>query len=82
VDQPQRAAPEWVTWTLVALGVVLVAVAVTYALVPSYALPTVLPGHRTGSSRLHHGHALLLAGAAVVVFVGAWQSTWWRVPKP
>ena len=82
MDEPRRAAPEWVTWLLVALGVVLATVAVTYAVVPSRSLPTWVPGYRAGSSRLHHGHALLLAGMAAVAFVAAWQSTWWRVPKP
>ncbi len=82
MDQPRRAAPKWVTWTLVVIGVVLVAVAVMYAFVPSHSLPKLMPGYKAGSSRLHHGHALLLAGMASVVFVGAWQSTWWRVPNP
>lgn len=82
VDEPRRAAPRWVTWALVLLGTALAAAAVTYAFVPSHSLPPWVPGYRVGSSRLHHGHALLLAGMAAVVFVGAWQSTWWRVSKP
>jgi hypothetical protein len=82
VYEPRRAAPEWVTWTLVGLGAVLALIALTYAFVPSRSLPVWVPGHKSGSARLHHGHALLLIGMAAVSFVGAWQSTWWRVPKP
>ena len=82
MTEPRRAAPEWVTWVLIVLGVALAVVAVMYAFVPSHSLPEWVPGHKAGSSRLHHGHALLLAGMAAIVLVGAWQSTWWRVTRP
>lgn len=70
----RRNTPEWVTWLLIALGGLLLLSAAMYAALPSHDLPTFVPGYKAGAERHHRGHALLLAGFAVVTFIGAWQS--------
>jgi len=56
----------------VALGVVLIAIAVVYWAEPARSLPSFFPGHDAGSDHYHtkHGIAAFLLGIACFVF--AW----------
>ncbi len=59
----------------VALGVILVVVAIVYFAQPAGSLPSFFPGHEAGSSHHHtkHGIAALVVGAAAFAF--AWFAT-------
>jgi 1,4-dihydroxy-2-naphthoate octaprenyltransferase len=59
----------------VILGIVLIAIAVTYWVEPARSLPGFFPGHTAGSSHHHtkHGIAAFLLGIACFVF--AWFRT-------
>jgi hypothetical protein len=63
------------TWLLIALGVVLIALAVYYFVTPAGSLPSFVPGHQAGSSHHHTKHGLAVATLAIVAFIGAWFST-------
>ncbi len=49
------------------LGIVLLAVAAMYLLVPADALPTFFPGHETGLARIRFKHGLVSGAAGVVL---------------
>ena len=59
----------------VALGIVLIAIAVVYWVEPARSLPSFFPGHEAGSSHHHvkHGIASFLVGLACFAF--AWFNT-------
>jgi hypothetical protein len=59
-------------WIAVALGVVLIAVALVYWIEPAKSLPSFFPGHTVGSNHHHvkHGIAAFLLGLACFAF--AW----------
>ena len=59
----------------VALGMVLIAIAVVYWALPAKSLPGFFPGHQAGSNHHHvkHGIAAFLVGLACLVF--AWFRT-------
>ena len=82
MGEARRNAPVWATWLLVIIGLLLLTVAGVYFTVPAKSLPSFFPGYRAAVSRHHNGHAILLTGLAVVAFVGAWQTTGYRVPRP
>jgi len=50
------------------LGIALIVVAVVYFLVPADQLPSFLPGHEAGVTRVHMKHGYL-AGAAGLAFI-------------
>jgi amino acid permease len=54
------------------LGVVFLAVAVAYFLIPAGSLPAFLPGFETGSEHVHFRHALGSLVVALVLFAFAW----------
>jgi hypothetical protein len=60
------------TWVAVALGTVLIAVAVVYWIEPAKSLPSFFPGHTAASNHHHvkHGLAAFLLGLACYAF--AW----------
>jgi hypothetical protein len=60
------------TWLAVALGIVLIVVAIVYWAEPAKSLPSFFPGHQAGSAHHHvkHGIASFLVGLACFVF--AW----------
>ena len=62
-------------WLAVAVGIVLIVVAVVYFAEPAKSLPSFFPGHQAGSSHHHvkHGVAALLVGLACLAF--AWFRT-------
>ncbi len=59
----------------VAVGVLLLVVAVVYFADPAKSLPSFFPGHETGSSHVHvkHGIAAVVLGLGCLVF--AWFQT-------
>ena len=56
------------------LGVVFLALAAMYWLVPAGSLPSFLPGFKAGVETVHHKHALGSLIAALVLFAVAWFS--------
>ncbi len=59
----------------VALGVVLIAVAVIYVASTADSLPSFFPGHEAGSSHHHVKHGIAAFVVAVACFVFAWFQT-------
>ena len=57
------------------LGIILIAVAVVYFVMPADSLPSFFPGHEAGSGHHHvkHGIAAFLVGVALLVY--AWFQT-------
>jgi hypothetical protein len=55
---------------LTLLGVVLLVIAAVYFLVPADQLPSFLPGHETGVTRVHYKHGIA-AGVVGVVLLAA-----------
>ena len=56
------------------LGVVLIAVAVVYFLVPADSLPGFFPGHEAGVTRVHTKHGMVSGVVGVIlVAVGMWM---------
>jgi hypothetical protein len=60
--------------TAIILGLVFLAIAIVYFLVPAGSLPNFLPGFEAGSTHTHLKHGLLSLAIAVVLFVIAWYS--------
>jgi hypothetical protein len=56
-------------------GLVLLAIAVIYAVEPARSLPSFFPGHAAGSGHHHTKHALLAFVVALGAFVLAWFQT-------
>jgi uncharacterized membrane protein HdeD (DUF308 family) len=59
----------------IALGVILIVVAIVYFVDPAKSLPSFFPGHHSGSTHHHvkHGIAALVVGLGCFVF--AWFQT-------
>ena len=56
------------------LGVVLIAVAVVYFLVPADSLPGFFPGHEEGVTRVHIKHVVVSGAAGIVLLAaGIWM---------
>jgi hypothetical protein len=55
------------------LGVVLLIVAAVYFMMPADQLPSFLPGHEAGVTRLHTKHGIVAAVAGVVLLVAGWR---------
>jgi hypothetical protein len=56
----------------VVLGLICVALAILYFVVPAGSLPSFLPGYELGSPRVHMKHGIAAAVAAVVLFAIGW----------
>lgn len=54
------------------LGIVLLIVAVIYFVLPADQLPSFLPGHEAGVTRLHMKHGIVAGGAGVVLLALGW----------
>ena len=54
------------------VGIILLAVAAAYLLIPADSLPTFLPGHEAGLMRSRMKHGLVAGGAGVVLFILGW----------
>jgi hypothetical protein len=59
----------------IALGVVLLAVAVIYFVDPAKSLPSFFPGHQAGSTHHHVKHGIAALVVALGCFVFAWFQT-------
>lgn len=56
------------------LGVLLIAVAVVYFVVPADSLPGFFPGHEAGVTRMHTKHGLVSGVAGVILLAaGMWM---------
>jgi hypothetical protein len=56
----------------VLLGLILLAVAGVYFMVPADQLPAFMPGHEAGVTRVHTKHGIVAAAAGVVLIVAGW----------
>jgi hypothetical protein len=56
----------------IVLGLICVALAILYFVVPAGSLPSFLPGYELGSPRVHMKHGIAAAVAAVVLFAIGW----------
>jgi hypothetical protein len=54
------------------LGIILIALAAAYLLIPADSLPTFLPGHEAGLMRPRMKHGLVAGGAGIVLFILGW----------
>jgi hypothetical protein len=54
------------------IGLILIALAVVYLLVPADSLPAFLPGHEAGLLRPRMKHGYVAGAAGVVLFIIAW----------
>ena len=70
-------APLGVTFMKIAaiiLGLLFLALAIAYFVIPAGSLPSFLPGFEAGSTRVHVKHGLASLVVAVVLFVIAWYA--------
>jgi amino acid permease len=56
------------------LGLLFLALAIAYFVIPAESLPSFLPGFEAGSARVHVKHGLASLVVAVVLFVIAWYA--------
>jgi hypothetical protein len=54
------------------LGLVLIAIAGIYFIMPADSLPSFFPGHETGLARIRVKHGLLSGGIGILLVIGAW----------
>jgi hypothetical protein len=54
------------------LGLVLIAAAVAYLMIPAEQLPSWMPGHEAGLARPRMKHGYLAGGAGILLFVLGW----------
>jgi hypothetical protein len=57
---------------LIVLGVILLVLAGVYFVVPADQLPTFLPGHEAGLTRVHGKHGIVAAIAGLVLVAAGW----------
>ena len=57
---------------LIVLGVILLVFAGVYFVVPADQLPTFLPGHEAGVTRVHSKHGIVAAIVGVVLVAAGW----------
>jgi hypothetical protein len=56
------------------LGLIFVAVAIVYFVVPAGSLPSFFPGFEAGSTHVHMKHGLASLAVGVVLFVVGWYA--------
>jgi hypothetical protein len=54
------------------LGLVLIVVAVIYFVMPADQLPSFMPGHEAGVTRVHMKHGIVSGVAGVVLLAASW----------
>jgi hypothetical protein len=54
------------------LGIVLIAVAAIYLVVPAESLPSFFPGHEVGMTRIRLKHGLAAGAVGVILLVAGW----------
>lgn len=57
---------------VIVLGLVLIAIAVMYFMMPADQLPTFFPGHEAGVTRIHMKHGIVSGVAGVVLLAIGW----------
>ncbi len=57
---------------LTVLGLVLIVVAVVYLVVPADQLPSFLPGHEAGVTRVHMKHGVVSGVVGVILLAAGW----------
>jgi len=57
---------------LTVLGLVLIVVAVVYLVMPADQLPSFMPGHEAGVTRVHMKHGVVAGVAGVVLLAAGW----------
>ena len=57
---------------VIVIGVILIAVAAVYFLVPADALPAFFPGHETGLTRVRAKHGMLAGALGVASLALGW----------
>jgi drug/metabolite transporter (DMT)-like permease len=57
---------------LIILGVILLILAGVYFMMPADQLPSFLPGHEAGVTRVHTKHGIVAAVAGVVLIAAGW----------
>lgn len=57
---------------LALLGLVLIVAAVVYLTMPADQLPSFMPGHEAGVTRVHMKHGLVAGIAGVVLLAAGW----------
>jgi len=55
------------------LGLICIAAAVIYFVMPAGSLPSFMPGFEAGSVRIHYKHGIAAAAVGVVLLVVAWM---------
>jgi hypothetical protein len=56
----------------IVLGLVLIAIAVMYFMMPADQLPAFFPGHEAGVTRVHMKHGIVAGVAGVVLLAIGW----------
>jgi len=56
----------------IVLGLVLIAIAVMYFMMPADQLPSFFPGHEAGVTRVHMKHGIVSGVAGVVLLAIGW----------
>ena len=54
------------------LGLVLLVIAAMYFLMTADALPSFLPGHETGLTRMHYKHGIVSGVIGIVLLAAGW----------
>ena len=57
---------------LTVLGLVLIVAAVVYFVMPADQLPSFMPGHEAGVTRVHMKHGLVSGVAGVILLAAGW----------
>jgi hypothetical protein len=57
---------------LMLLGLILIAIAVMYFVLPADQLPAFFPGHAAGETRIHMKHGLVAGAIGVALLTAGW----------
>jgi hypothetical protein len=57
---------------LMLLGLILIAIAVMYCVLPADQLPGLLPGHQAGVTRMHYKHGIVSGAVGIVLLLAGW----------
>ncbi len=74
--RPARYLPKALVVTLIALGVVFLAVGIIYVAYEAGGLPPMFPGRNSGSTDHHLKHGVISLGIAGTIWTTAWVASW------
>jgi hypothetical protein len=57
---------------LMLLGLILIAIAVMYCVLPADQLPGFVPGHQAGVMRVHYKHGIVSGAVGIVLLLAGW----------